>query len=208
MATDLWTDIDGEPWLDNPRRKRRRSGSPKRRRRSHAVAARTNPKRRRRHHRARHNPFLGAHRTHRRRGHRRFRRNPFSTRGVFAKAMDGVKGGLAVLLGEATVAAVPKLIPIAAIQTGIPNAFAEAAIALFSAPFVAKLIGPKWAQVYLYGGFARPLKGLVIGANVPILSGALASYPGSLLALPTPGASTLAATFDMATLEAEEASVM
>ena len=146
----------------------------------------------------------------RRRRHHRHRRNPFgiSTRGITGRLVDGFKGGLAVLGVEAVSAAIPKLVPVAAIQTGFPSAAAEALTAVLTAPLVAKLIGSRWAQVYLYGGFARPLKGLVIGANIPFVSGALASYPGSLMALPsqrTSMASSLAANFDLATLEAEEA---
>lgn len=197
-ATKLWSEIDGEPWLDNPRRRRRRSKA-KGRKRSHrrrrAAPAALNPfrKRRRSRGRARANPFR----------RRRHHRNPFGggMRGIGGKVMDGVKGGLAVLAGEAAASAIPKLLPIAAIQTGMLNAVAEAAVGVLTAPFVAKVVGQKWAQIYLYGAFSRPLKGFIVSANLPIISPALAAYPGSMLqALPVPALSAYGSTADDETL--------
>jgi hypothetical protein len=198
MATKLWSEIDGEPWLDNPRRKRRRAKGRKRsHRRRNATAVLANPRRKRGRRRRPSGFMLNRH--HRRRHHR----NPpsFGLRGIGARVIDGLKGGLAVLAGEAAASAIPKLIPVAAIQTGIMSAVAEVAVGIFTAPFVAKLVGQKWAQVYLYGAFSRPLKGFVVSANLPIVSPALAAYPGSMLqALPIPSLSAYGSTADDETL--------
>jgi len=152
------------------------------------------------------------HRVHgRHRRSRRHHRNPFrlpSGRGLVGRITEGFKGGLAVLGGEAVASAVPKLIPVPSIQTGMLNTAAEMLVAVFTAPLVQKVLGPKWAQAYLYGGFARPLRGVVMGLNLPIISPALASYPGSLMALPAnTGVTSLAGAYDAGFMDAEELAV-
>src|ERR1700674_3513621 len=108
MATKLWSEIDGEPWLDNPRRRRRRTKARKRgRKRSRSrTLVLANPRRRRRS-RGR---FVAGRNPHRRR--HRYHRNPGfgGLRGIGARVVDGLKGGLAVLAGEAAASAIPKLI--------------------------------------------------------------------------------------------------
>lgn len=206
----LWTEIDGEPWLDNPKRRRRRSKGRKRhgrfRKGSKAAKAfmasiRPNKRRgRRRHkkHRAaitRRNPV--ARRRHHRRHHRRFHRNPLvSARGLTGRVMDGLKGGAGVLIGDAAAGAVTNLVPVAAIQAGPLQGVAEALVGVFGAPFVARWLGAEWGKAFLWGSFARPMRRIAVGLPVlgPALAaypGNLAAYPGNLAALPSGRASTL-----------------
>lgn len=136
------------------------------------------------------------------------------TKGLMGRAVDGFKGGLAVTLGEAVAPAVVNLIPTASfpsLANVYVNAGLRAAVGLFTAPLLQRMLGPKWTAAYLYGTFASAIKNPVAQLGIPLLSPALLSaYPGGLFALPTrPGStSSLAATFDYGTLEAEEQQVM
>lgn len=190
----LWTDIDGEPWLDNPRRKRRRRRTTTRHRRARrrakeAPVARAHRRRRRRHS-FRRNPE--SHRTRVRaarrgaRHRRRYHRNPLGG-GMMRRVTEGLKGGVGVVLGKAAARAIPTFI--GQPRTGPIGIGLQALAAVVLTPVVAKFAGGEFGKAFLYGGFAAPLEGLAVGMNIPILSPALSSYPDELRAIPyVPGA--------------------
>jgi hypothetical protein len=185
----LWSEIDGEPWLDNPRKKRRH-----RRNRMPAGLARYWRTHRRGGKSRRHRRNPESHRTRvaaarkgwRRRG-RRHRRNPFmgGRGGMFSAVKRGIIGGTGVVLGKAASRAIPTLVNLP--RTGVLGAAIQGATGVLLAPFVTKFMGGEWGTAFLYGAFAAPIESLIVGFKVPVLAPALSSYPDELAALPSRG---------------------
>lgn len=187
MAKALWREIEGEPWLDNPRRRRRRTRGRKRSRKGRMPAALkaywankrrkrggVTVARRRRRHRA--NP---------RAARRRHRRNPggtFGRRNWMGSIMKGLKGGTGVVLGKAASRAIPTLLRLP--RAGILGSAIQGLTGVLLAPVVQKFLGGEWGTAFLYGAFAAPIESLIVGMNVPILSPALSSYADEVSAIP------------------------
>lgn len=211
----LWNAIDGEPWLDNPKRRRRHKGKGRKRVR-HRARARSKARTRRRppagfkswksymaHIRGKRKGASVARsrkgRRHRGRARRhRFGSNPPRfTRGLTGRIMDGLKGGAGVVVGEALAGMVPRLIPVAALQSGIGNAAAQALTGVFLAPIIGRFAkSSEIAKAVLWGAFARPLRTLAVSSGFPILAPALSAYPGNLAALPTPGQASALSSYE------------
>lgn len=165
---------------------------------------------RRRRRRRRHNPFIANPRKrHRRRG---FRRNPLSLGGrggIMGKVMDGLKGGVGVVLGKAAARAVPTFI--GQDRTKPIGIALQALAGIILAPIVGRFGGGEIGRAFLWGAFAAPIEGFVVGANIPMLSPALSSYPEELSALPyVPGALSAGPGAGMPgfTIDEEEASLV
>lgn len=143
---------------------------------------------RRRRRRRRHSPVMLTARHGRKRRH--FRRNPigFGGRGgIVGKVMDGLKGGVGVVLGKATARAIPTFI--GQDRTKPIGIVLQALAGIVLAPIVGRFGGGEIGRAFLWGAFAAPIEGFVVGANIPMLSPALSSYPEELSALPyVPGA--------------------
>lgn len=200
----LWTEVDGEKWLDNPRRRRRRKAGARRRAGSKRSKARRSPpagfaswraymahirgmkkggrgmarrKRGARRHRARHNP------PGRRHARRRFRRNiPAFARGWMSTAVTGLKGGAGVVLGKAVGRSVPAIIK--QDKNSLIGIAIQLAVGVFVAPFVSKFAGPVVGNGFLYGTFASPIESQVLKMNLPVISPALSSYADEMNAIP------------------------
>lgn len=184
MATKLWTEIEGEPWIDNPRRKRRRRGGKQRKRRTRRSAAQGAPVARKR--RRKSIGFAANPRRHRRR--RGFRRNPISFGGITSRIKDGLKGGLGVVVGKAAARAIPTMLGQS--RSGVLGLALQGLVGVFVAPFAAKFGGAEFGKAFLWGAFAAPIESAVVGFNVPLLAPALSAYADAdLSAIPyVPGA--------------------
>lgn len=156
------------------KRKRRRSSSRRHVRRSHrrkrtavATVRLSNPRRRRR------NP---RHLTrHRRRNPGRYNPPGFSINSLKSQAIEGVKGGAGVLLGEAGTNIIAGFIPVA--KTGVVGYLVKGAAAVATGFVVHKAAGPNLARYALAGGFASILRGPLKALNIPMLSSNLGAYP-------------------------------
>lgn len=186
MAAKLWTEIDGEPWLDNPRRRRRRKAKASHRRRRKASIPKGGSMARKR----RRRPAAAGGVPFRRKGRRRgFRRNPIlGGRGNLMRTVtEGVKGGLGVLAGKVAARAVPTLI--GQPRTGMVGMAIQAAVAIVLAPMVGRFAGGEFGKAFLWGSFASPLESVVVKLNLPVIGPALSSYADELSAVPyVPGA--------------------
>lgn len=173
----LWSEQDGERWLDNPRRRRRHEGGAHRRRshrRRHFAMNDPGPKRRRRHHR------------------RHFARNPMNigglTHGIGGRLTEGLKGGAGVVLGKAVVRTVPGFLKMD--KSSMLGLLVQPIVGIVAAPFIDRFL-KGMGKPFLYGAFASPLESLVVKFNIPIIAPALSSYADELAALPGKGISTL-----------------
>lgn len=124
-----------------------------------------------------------ARRHHRRVHHRRFHRNPpMTTRGVMNTLTRGAKDAFFVLIGDAGVGAVPRLVNLP--TTGLVGTIVELATAVLVGMGVHKFGGGEAGRFAVAGGLARVGRSIVVGAGVPILAPALSAYPGNLAAYP------------------------
>jgi hypothetical protein len=184
----LWSEIDGEPWLDNPKRRRRRRKGGRMSRKSHgrrkgrmpAALARywaehgrggKHMKRRRR---------KGSSRRARRRS---FRRNPFVGRGtgIIRQATRGLQDAFWIVAGKAAARAIPTFIGINV--TATTSLLMQGVIAVATGAVVGRFVGGDAARFITAGALSAPLETAIRKMGVPIISPALAGYPQTELGL-------------------------
>lgn len=169
----LWESMEGEPWMDNPRKRRKRkAGTRKRRRTRRAASFGHNPRRRRK---------AGTRRV--RRHKRSFRHNPISMGGIMGRVTEGLKGGFGVVIGKAATRQLPTLakLPTAG-TTGMLVQGGAAVVVTMLAPFVRRVFGDTITKGMVYGAFAAPLESAAVSFNVPLLAQGLSSYGDEAIA--------------------------
>lgn len=188
-AKPLWSEIDGEPWLDNPRRRKGRKSRKGRRRRPpkgfkswKSYMASIRGKRRKGGSVARRKGRRS------RRGRRSFRRNPpqrFSARGVVNTLTRGVQDAAFVVVGKAGARLAPALLGLP--QGGMLGIAVQALSAVGVGMLVHRFAGGDAGRFAVAGALSAPVETLARG--LPIIGPALSAYP-ELAALPN-GVSTL-----------------
>ena len=107
------------------------------------------------------------------------RRNPsLSVKGFAGQAVQGLKDGAAVLVGEAGTNIVANLVPVA--KTGIVGIGVRLGSALIVGYGAHKALGPNFARFVVAGGFAAVLRPTIKGLNIPLVSsnlGGIGAYP-------------------------------
>lgn len=212
MATRLWDDYDGIPFMENPKRHRRRRSGRKRRPpkgfrswKAYMASIRPNPKgrsgtvaRRRKRRRHRRNPesrrtrVLAARRGARRRSRRSFRRNP----SIVSQVTRGLSDGFFVVLGKAAARSIPGFVGINS-RTGVMGAAVQGLTGILVGMVGGRFLGSERTRMLVAGAWSGAVESLVTSFNIPVLSPALASgvssyprvgmrsYPPALRGIPS-----------------------
>lgn len=133
---------------------------PKSRTRSRSTAKRSTASRRR----------TSSRSTARRSTRRRTRRNP----DLVQTTMKGAKGALFMLGGEAAAKAIPQQFNLP--QAGTMGLAVQTGVAVAVGLAADKFIGREAGARMLEGALSVPLRKVIVGANIPVLSQALSGY--------------------------------
>lgn len=118
---------------------------------------------------------------------RRYRRNPGLFKNPIGALMAGVQDALAVTAGKAAVRLVPaQLARFGLPSTGPAGIAVQLVTALAMGAVAERTVGKRFAPFVVAGAIQAPLEQVIRDLNIPILSPALAAYPGYPL-LPSGG---------------------
>lgn len=114
---------------------------------------------------------------------RRRRRNPprrrsrarLTPRTIINKVTTGIQDAAGVLAGKAAARAIPELIGFR--QSGAAGMGMQLLSGVVAAYVADMFMGAKFARQVMAGALLAPLESVIIGANIPILSPALAGGP-------------------------------
>lgn len=118
----------------------------------------------------------------RRRPASRRRRNPprrsrarLTPRAIIGRVTTGVQDAAGVLAGKAAARAIPELIGFR--QSGVAGMGVQLLSGIVAAYVADMFLGAKFARQVMAGALLAPMESAIIGANIPILSPALAGGP-------------------------------
>lgn len=107
--------------------------------------------------------------TRRRSSSRTRRRNP----DIFGQAMNAGRDAALLLAGEAVTRSVPRMTGLP--STGPAGLAVQAAVAVAAGMAAERFMSADAGEIVMAAGLAVPLRSLIVGANVPVISDALRS---------------------------------
>ena len=106
---------------------------------------------------------------------RRYRRNPPSARNIVKTLTDGAQGALAAIVGKAAARAIPAQVGLP--TTGPVGLATQGAVAIVLG-MVAQKVSPRHGPFVVAGALMGPMEQVIRDLNLPVISSALAAYPG------------------------------